>query len=131
MEIGWRWRVSIDGVQVHEADIFPTSDGAGGWGVQWGTSWGQGPFGGGWGLQWGVNWGYGGGIVLTWTSEPVINGSYTVTTEIIDTAGNVSSSDTDLIDIESYARPVSDFAVVAYTLGTDTLDLSWTESPDF
>lgn len=130
MQIGERWRVSIDGTILHEADIFPTSDGAGGYGVRYGTLNGHGPFGAGYGNAYGTNYGFGGGIVLSWTSEPLINGIYSVTTFVIDVAGNVSTADTDEVTIESYARPAKDLTVEEYNQGTDTLTISWTESED-
>lgn len=130
MKTGWQWRVSIDGTKVYEADIFPGGIGAGGWGVQWGTAWGHGPFGSGWGNSWGANWGHGGAMVLEWISEPQTNGTYTVTVSTIDKAGNVSTAASEDVTITTYARPASDLAVSGYVLGTDTLTLTWTESPD-
>lgn len=130
MLLGDKWRVSIDGAIVHEADIYPTSDGAGGWGVEWGTAWGVGPFGGGWGSSWGSNWGLGGGIVLEFVSGVLFNGTYSVATQIIDAAGNVSTADTDSVTIATYPRPATDLVVVEYVKATDTLSLAWGESED-
>ena len=126
----WRWRVTLDGVKKYENNIYPTGDGAGGWGVSWGEVWGYGPFGSGWGNSWGTNWGYGGGIVLGWTSEPLYNGTYTVAVVFLDQVGNVSSTTSNDVTIETYARPAEDLAVVSYDNGTDTLGIAWTESED-
>jgi len=130
MKVGWKWRVSVDGVIEHEADIFPNSQGAGGWGIKWGENWGHGPFGAGWGYDWGTNWGHGGGIVLSWFSEPLVIGTYAVTVSTIDRAGNVSTAASSNVTIATYPRPPADLTVSSYVLGTDTLTLSWTASED-
>ena len=129
-QLGWRWRVSIDGVQQYEAYIFPNSQGAGGYGIAYGVSYGVGPFGAGYGSSYGTNYGHGGGIVLEWVSEPLFNGTYSVTVNVIDQAGNVSTPDTESVTIETYARPASNLVIESYVQATDTLTLSWTESED-
>ncbi len=130
MRLGDRFRISIDGTIVHEADIYPTSDGAGGYGVSFGVSYGRGPFGGGYGREYGVNYGHGGGIVLEWVSEPLFIGTYAVAVNIIDKAGNVSSSTTTNVTLATYPRPATDLVVSSYDSGTDTLTLGWGESED-
>ena len=128
IQIGWRWRVSIDSVIMHEADIFPTSDGAGGYGIEYGTSYGHGPFGGGYGSSYGTSYGHGGGIALEWISDPLFIGSYQVDVSIIDNAENVSTPASEVVTIETYPRPARDLLITGYT--PDTLSLSWIESED-
>ena len=130
MKIGFRWRISIDGTKVYENDIYPSSDGQGGYGVSYGMLYGHGPFGGGYGISYGVNYGHGGPIVLEWVSEPQVIGSYAVTVNIIDKAGNISTAASSSVTIATYARPASGLAVAGYVSGTDTLSLTWTESED-
>lgn len=130
MKLGWRWRIAIDGTTVHEADIYPNGEGAGGYGVSYGMAYGHGPFGGGYGIAYGVNYGHGGGITLEWISEPQWIGTYAVSVYIIDENGNVSSATAENVTIATYARPAADLVVAGYVSGTDTLSLTWTESED-
>jgi len=130
IKIGYRWRVTLDGVKVHEADVYPSGDGAGGYGVAYGVAYGHGPFGGGYGNAYGVNYGHGGGIVLEWISEPLFIGTYDIGVFVIDENGNVSTATTENVTLATYARPATDLVVAGYVLATDTLSLTWTESED-
>lgn len=127
--IGYKWRITLDAAVVHEADVFPSGQGAGGWGFDLGGSWGDGPLGVGWSSVWGAHWGAD-PVVLEWTSEVLTNGTYTIIATILDSAGNESSDTSENVTIATYARPATDFAIDGYVQGTDTLSLTWTESPD-
>ena len=130
MGVSWKWRITLDSVQQFEALIFPAGDAIGGWGYVWGSNYGHGPFGAGWGNGWSLNWGHGGPLTLEWISKPLFNGTYALGVAFIDQAGNVSTTTTNNVTIESYARPASNLQVASYDLGTDTLSLTFDQSPD-
>lgn len=105
-------------------------------GVGFGFNFGYGGFGyDGFGIRgFGYNFGYGEfGFdcdMLTWESEPLPPGVYPIKVVIEDRYGNESTAYETTQTLVSYARPADDLAVDTYVLGTDTLNMTFTASPD-
>ena len=105
-------------------------------GVGFGFNFGYGGFGyDGYGMRgFGYNFGYGEfGFdcdMLTWESEPLPPGVYPIKVVIEDQYGNESTAYETTQTLASYAQPAESLAVDSYVKGTDTLTLSFTESPD-
>lgn len=109
--------------------LFPGGRYLGGYGRKYGECFGHGP----WGFGYGVNYGHGYGFqfrTITWTSAPLPNGTYPIKVVVADAAGNESTAHEEDVAIDSYARPAKDLTIDSYTVGTDTMELSWTASGD-
>lgn len=119
-------------VEVHRQPYYPGERPAVGYGFVYGS--------GGYGFDgynlkgYGYNYGYGEyGFdcdILAWGSEPLSPGVYPVKVVVEDQYGNDSTAYETTATLASYARPADDLAIQSYTPGTDTLVLTFTESPD-
>lgn len=111
--------------------MFIRGSGAVGWGLgEYGEMYGydasNGPgYGAGYGFQYGI-----GCKVIEVVSQPLPPGVYLVTATVTDPAGNVSSLTSTSYNLVTYARPAAGLTLTSYTVGSDTLALAWTASPD-
>ena len=124
------WRVYLDDSLVHERDIWnPRTRRLGGWGTNWGFCWGVENYGSGWGNWWGLQWGYE-PVTLEYETDILACGSYKLEVATVDLAGNESTQIDETVTLDTYPAPITDLAITSYTLGTDTLVLSFTGSTD-
>lgn len=127
---GELWRVYLDDDLVHERDIWdPKTGRLGGWGTNRGFACGLENYGSGWGNWWGPQWGYE-PITLEYETDILSSATYKLETATVDLAGNESAQISESVVLNTYPAPVTSLVVSSYTLGTDTLVLSFTGSTD-
>jgi hypothetical protein len=125
------WKVYVSGRLEHVQAFFPGGRGVGGYGIGYGGSYGFDASGA---RGYGVNFGsgeYGFDCdMLTWTSESMPPGEYSVAVIVSDRHGNDSVSRTGEVTLTSYARPSADLTVDSYDPTDGRLGFSFTESED-
>ena len=128
-----KFRVYLDDVQKHEADLFPNKVGATGFGMYFGGSFGydaeKAP---GWGVtlwgidEWGINVGF-----ARWKSQALNRGSVNLKVSSLDGIGNESTKYDNDVTINTYARPATSLVINEYDSGTKQLTVTFTPSEDF
>jgi len=125
------WKVSVDGAAAHAQAFFPGGRRAGGYGIGYGDAYGFDASGA---KGYGANFGrgeYGFDCeMLTWTSEPMAPGVYSVQVLVASIRGNDSPPSITEVKLSSYARPASGLTVDSYDPAGDSLGFSFTESED-
>jgi len=125
------WNVYADDRLMHTQQFFPGGRGVGGYGMGYGNAYGFDASGA---RGYGSNFGrgeYGFGCeMLTWTSEPMPPGVYTIDVQVVSACGNESPAATSDVTITGYARPASGLTVDSYDPADGRLEFSFTESED-
>jgi len=137
-EPGDRWQVyrgdagdAVATILAHEQDFYPQGRGACGYGSVYGYSYGyDGADARGYGHHYGLGE-YGFDCdVLEWVSDPLPPGTYPIRVAVEDEHGNASTAYETSVTLNTYPRPAGGLTVDSYDPQTDTLELSWTQSPD-
>lgn len=128
-----RWLVYLDDVKETEQFLFPGGREAVGFGDFFGHVFGIGAkYAPGFGITpFGLDdWGIGPGN-MEYITEPLPSATYSIKTSFVDGVGNESTKSSDNETIATYARPASVLSIDGYVKGTNTLTISFTESPEF
>jgi hypothetical protein len=125
------WNVYADDQLMHTQAFFPGGRGVGGYGMGYGGAYG---FDAACARGYGANFGrgeYGFDCeMLTWTSEPMPPGVYTIAVQAVSACGNESPVSTSDVTITGYARPASELTVDSYDPADGRLEFSYTKSED-
>ena len=68
---------------------------------------------------------------MEYITDPLPSAEYSVKTSFVDGVGNESTKSSDSETIATYPRPASVLVIDGYIKGTNTLTISFTESPEF
>ena len=125
------WKVYADDRLAHVQAFFPGGRGVGGYGIGYGDAYGYDASGArGYGASFGRGE-YGFDCdMLTWTSEPMPPGVYSVAVVVASARGNDSPSWTTQVALTGYPRPAVDLTVDSYDPADGVLGFSFTESED-